>query len=122
MCSSDLSIRESSGGKANVDEVATAIREIAEQAVTVKTLVEEVSARSQEQATAIAQVSQAIIRMQQSGQNTAATAQETAAAAAELTQQSVTLTEIGTQLSALVEGGLLTPVSRQRGNSKEGRF
>jgi len=50
------SIVKSNDGKAKVDQVATAIRTITEEAVGTKTLVEEVHLSSQEQARGIEQI------------------------------------------------------------------
>lgn len=98
------SIAKSDSGKARVDRVATAIRGITRQAVQLKTLIDEVSAGSQQQAKGLEQISQAIIQMDKAGQTTAATAEEAAAAAEELTAQSVALTDLGENLRALVHG------------------
>ncbi len=99
------SISKSEGGKSKVDRVAEALRGVTEEATQVKTLVDEVSAGSQEQARGLDQISQAIAQMEKVGQNTAATAEESAAAAQELNAQSATLTDAAEQLRGLVDGG-----------------
>lgn len=106
------SIAKSDGGKARVDRVAEAIREITKDASEVKTLVDEVSMGSQEQARGIEKMQQAFTEMERAGQSTAATAEESAAAAQQLTAQSQSLSDVGAQLRALVEGGATEVVSR----------
>jgi methyl-accepting chemotaxis protein/methyl-accepting chemotaxis protein-1 (serine sensor receptor) len=63
------SIAKSNGGKGRVDQVATAMRTIAEDAGKVKTLVDEVNLGSQEQARGIEQISKAIHQMEHVTQN-----------------------------------------------------
>jgi len=106
------SIAKSGGGKARVDRVAEAIREITNDASEVKTLVDEVSSGSQEQARGIEKMRQAFTEMERAGQSTAATAEESAAAAGQLTAQSQSLSDVGEQLRTLVEGGAAGVVSR----------
>jgi len=73
------SIAKSNGGKGRVDQVATAMRTIAEDAGRVKTLVDEVNLGSQEQARGIEQISKAIRQMEHVTQTSAAGAEEGAA-------------------------------------------
>ncbi|HUA21696.1 MAG TPA: methyl-accepting chemotaxis protein [Bryobacteraceae bacterium] len=96
------SIAKSNDGKTKVDQVAVAIRAITEQAVQIKTLVDEVNVGSQEQAKGIEQVAKAVAQMEQVTQKSAASAEEGASAGEELTAQSDTLKEIVGRLSAMV--------------------
>ena len=98
------SISKSSGGKTKVDQVAVAVREIAEIAGRVKILVDEVNVGSEEQARGIAQIGKAITQMEQVTQRTAAGAEESASAAEELTAQSETVKEIVGRLTLMVDG------------------
>ncbi len=99
------SIAKSNDGKVKVDQVATAIRAITEEANKVKTLVDEVNLGSQEQARGIEQIGKAITQMEQVTQKTAANAEESASAAEELNAQSETLKDIVERLTAMVGGG-----------------
>jgi len=96
------SIAKAGEGKTRVDEVAAAIRVITEDAVKVKTLVEEVNRSSQEQATGIEQIGRAVSQMEQLTQGTAASAEETASAAKSLSVQSENLNQIVETLAELV--------------------
>ncbi len=98
------SIAKSDDGKVKVDQVATAIRAITEEAGKVKTLVDEVNLGSQEQARGIEQIGKAISQMEQVTQKTAANAEESASAAEELNAQSMTLKNIVERLTAMVGG------------------
>ncbi|MCC6362022.1 MAG: MCP four helix bundle domain-containing protein [Bryobacterales bacterium] len=98
------SITKSNDGKAKVDQVATMIRAITEEASKVKTLVDEVNLGSQEQARGIEQIGKAIIQMEQVTQKTAANAEESASAAEELNAQSETLKDVVEKLAAMVGG------------------
>jgi methyl-accepting chemotaxis protein/methyl-accepting chemotaxis protein-1 (serine sensor receptor) len=99
------SIAKSKDGKAKVDQVATAIRTITDEAARVKTLVDEVNLGSQEQTRGIEQVAKAITQMEQVTQTIAASAEEGASAAEELTAQSETLKDIVRGLTAMIGGG-----------------
>jgi methyl-accepting chemotaxis protein/methyl-accepting chemotaxis protein-1 (serine sensor receptor) len=99
------SIVKSNEGKTKVDQVAQAIQSVTEDASSVKTLIEQVNAGSQEQTRGIEQVAKAIAQMEQVTQQTAASAEESAAAAEELNAQSETLRRIVAQLVALVGRG-----------------
>ena len=98
------SIAKSDDGKLKVDQVATAIRAITEEAGKVKTLVDEVNLGSQEQARGIEQIGKAIAQMEQVTQKTAANAEESASAAEELNAQSMTLKNVVERLTAMVGG------------------
>jgi methyl-accepting chemotaxis protein/methyl-accepting chemotaxis protein-1 (serine sensor receptor) len=99
------SIAKSNDGKVKVDQVATMIRAITDEASKVKTLVDEVNLGSQEQARGIEQIGKAIIQMEQVTQKTAANAEESASAAEELNAQSETLKDVVDKLAAMVGGG-----------------
>jgi methyl-accepting chemotaxis protein/methyl-accepting chemotaxis protein-1 (serine sensor receptor) len=99
------SIAKSNGGKAKVDQVACAIRDISEESDKVRALVEEVNLASQEQARGNRQVGETIARMDHMTQRAAATAHESAAAAQELNTQSAALRAIVERLAGMVGGG-----------------
>jgi len=113
------SITKSAGGKATVDEVASAIQAVTEEGSRLKALVEGVDSGSEQQACGIEQIGKAIAQMEQVTQQTAASAEEGAAAAEQLNAQSETLKEIVVRLSAIV-GGSRSPngrAARQRPES-----
>jgi methyl-accepting chemotaxis protein/methyl-accepting chemotaxis protein-1 (serine sensor receptor) len=99
------SIAKSGDGKLKVDDMVTAIRAVTEEAVKVKTLVDEVNAGSQEQAVGIDRIGKAMTQMDRVTQQTAAGAEESASAAEELNAQSETLKDIVRQLAVLVGSG-----------------
>ena len=99
------SIAKSNDGKAKVDQVATAIRAITEEAAKLKMLVDDVNLSSQEQSRGIEQIGKAITQMEQVTQRTAASAEEGAAAAEELNAQSDALKEVVERLAAMVGAG-----------------
>ena len=96
------SIVKSREGKARVDEVAGAIREITDEAARVKSLVDDVNLGGHEQARGIEQIGKAVSQMEAVTQSTAANAEESAAAAEELSAQSETLRAIVERLRAMV--------------------
>ena len=96
------SISKSNDGKTKVDQVASAIQSLTEEAATIKTLVDEVNLGSQEQARGIEQIVKAITQMEQVTQKTAANAEESASAAEELTAQSETVKDVVGRLTAMV--------------------
>jgi methyl-accepting chemotaxis protein/methyl-accepting chemotaxis protein-1 (serine sensor receptor) len=96
------SIAKSNDGKVKVDQVATAIRTITEEAAQIKTLVDEVSLGSQEQTRGIEQIAKAITQMEQVTQKSAANAEQSASAAEELTAQSETLKDIVERLTDMM--------------------
>ena len=98
------SISKSNDGKNKVDQVASAIQSLTEEAATIKTLVDEVNLGSQEQARGIEQIVKAISQMEQVTQKTAASAEESASAAEELTAQSETVKDVVGRLTAMVTG------------------
>jgi len=96
------SINKSNDGKHKVDQVAAAIRSITEDAASIKMLVDEVSAGSQEQTRGIQEIAKAFSEMEQVTQRAAASTEESAAAAEELTAQAATLLEVAGRLAAMV--------------------
>jgi methyl-accepting chemotaxis protein/methyl-accepting chemotaxis protein-1 (serine sensor receptor) len=99
------SIAKSAGGKTKVDQVASAIQVITDEATRIRTLVDEVHLGSQEQAQGIEQIAKAIAQMEQVTQKTAANAEESASAAEELNAQSEAMRDIVERLSAMVGRG-----------------
>ena len=99
------SIANSADGKVKVDQVAVAIRSIADESGKVKTLVDEVNVGSEEQAKGIEQIGKAVAQMEQLTQTTAANAEESASAAEELTAQSEALRDVVGQLAKMVGTG-----------------
>jgi methyl-accepting chemotaxis protein/methyl-accepting chemotaxis protein-1 (serine sensor receptor) len=93
------SIAKSNDGKAKVDQVAGAVREITEESTKIRTLVDEVNLGSQEQVNGNEQVSKAMAQMEQVTMTIAANAEESAAAAQELNAQSATLRDIVERLA-----------------------
>ena len=98
------SIAKSKDGRARVDAVAGAIREVTEETAKIKTLVDELHLGGQEQARGIEQISQAIVQMDQVAQSTASGAEQSSSAARELSAQSETLTGFVEQLTVMVSG------------------
>jgi methyl-accepting chemotaxis protein len=101
----DDSISKAAEGSAKVGRVADIIRGITESAGSVKTIVDEVRAGSQEQARGIEQISRAIQEMDRVTQSTASSAEESASAAEELSAQADALQGVATRLQELVGAG-----------------
>ena len=97
------SIARSHGGKDKVEHVAHSLRTVTSSGDQIKSLVEQVSAGSQQQALGIQEISQAITRMEQVTQLTAANAEESAAAAQQLSAQSATLDHVVQGLAEMIE-------------------
>lgn len=119
------SIAKSNDGKVKVDQVATAIRTVTEEAARANTLVDQVSRGSEEQAQGIEQVARAITQMQHVTQQTAASAEESAAAAEELTAQPANLQDIVGRPTEMVGGsvgraGIGIPHSGERSPARLG--
>ena len=85
------SIAKSRDGKSKVSETATSIRAVSEQAIQIKTLVDEVTLGSVEQTRGIEQISKALSQMDQATQSAAANAEQSASAARELDSQAEAL-------------------------------
>jgi methyl-accepting chemotaxis protein/methyl-accepting chemotaxis protein-1 (serine sensor receptor) len=79
--------------------VASAIHEITDDFIKIKTLVDEVSHGSREQTDGIGQVRRALSNMEHVSQSTAANAEESAAAAQQLNAQSEALKNIVIRLN-----------------------
>ncbi|MBC8167958.1 MAG: hypothetical protein H7Y20_19075 [Bryobacteraceae bacterium] len=98
------SIAKSGNGKVKVDQLASAIRSVAEESVRIKSLVDTVDHSSHEQTRSVEEVAKAITRMGQMTQRNAANAEESAASAVELNSQSAALNELVGQIVVLVGG------------------
>ena len=96
-------ITRATGGTADLDLVAKAIGEVAENFGKIKTLVEEVNLSSQEQAKGIEQVTQTMARMNRTTQQTAASAEESAAAATQMSAQTQGMSDLIVSLRSMVE-------------------
>ncbi len=98
------SIQKSDGGKAKVDDVAAAIRDITAESAKIKVLVDEINLGSSEQSRGIDQISRSITQMEQVTQSNAANAEQTAAAAEQLSAQAHTLRDVVDRLRNLADG------------------
>lgn len=103
------SITNSQGGKTRVDAMADAIRAIAQDTSTVKSLVDEVNLSSQEQARGIQQISKSVGQMDAITQGTAANAEQSASASEELRAQSESLRGVVGQLAGMIGEDRLAP-------------
>ena len=99
------SIAKSSDGSDKLRQLTEIIHAITESASRVKTLVDGVSAGSQEQARGIEQISKAVSQIDQTTQNAAASAQESASASDKLSAQARELNGVVFELRVLVDGG-----------------
>ncbi len=99
------SVVKSRDGKLRVDEVAVANCSVTEEALKLRSLVEEVRGGSEDQARGFDEIAKAITRMGQVTQGAAANAEETAAAAVQLNSESEALNGVVRQLTAMVGGG-----------------
>ena len=108
------SIAKSADGKAKVDQMATVIHAISEQAAQVKTMVDEVTVGSQEQARGIEQIAKAVIQMEQVTQKTAASAEESASAGEQLSAQAQTMHAVVAELQQMVGGGGMSHTASRR--------
>ena len=102
------SLHSSNGGKQRVGLVADAVRALTGDSSGIRTLVDEISAGSEEQARGMKLIAGSLSRMEQATQATAAAAEEGAAGAAELNSESARLREIVQQLCTMVSGGSTT--------------
>jgi methyl-accepting chemotaxis protein len=98
------SIARSTDGKDKLNQVAAAVQSMTLSANTVRGLVEDVKAGSEQQARGIEQVSKAILQMEKVTQTTAAHAQQSASSGQELTAQSAALEQIVHRLHCMVGG------------------
>jgi len=106
------SIARSRDGKAKVDQVAAAIRGIAQDSTKIQELVDEVNVASQEQSRGTEQVAKAVTQMEQVTQRAAAGAEESASASEELTAQASALKDVVKRLTGMVGGEGHETVSR----------
>jgi methyl-accepting chemotaxis protein len=98
------SITRSQEGAGSVDQMAAAIRAIAESVARVKGIMDEVREASQQQTQGIDQVAQAIAQMEKVTHTAAATADESAAASEQLNAQADSAMAVVRELEALVSG------------------
>jgi methyl-accepting chemotaxis protein/methyl-accepting chemotaxis protein-1 (serine sensor receptor) len=96
------SIALSHSGKSKVDDVAAAIRSLAEQSAGVSTLVDEVQVGSREQLRALERIGTALEQIEDVTQHSAAGAEEGSAAADELTAQAGALRDVVAALEKAV--------------------
>jgi len=88
------SIATSGDGNVRLEQMAGAVRSMTQNAIRVKSLVDEVNLGSQEQARGMEQISRAVLQMEQVTQKTAAGAQQSASAGAELDGHATTLRDL----------------------------
>jgi methyl-accepting chemotaxis protein/methyl-accepting chemotaxis protein-1 (serine sensor receptor) len=100
----ETAISKSAHGAQKVHEVEQSIAKATEQALEMKTLVDEVNLGSQEQKKGLEQIAKAISQMEQVTQQTAAGAEESASAGEELNAQADTLRASVGELTRLVKG------------------
>lgn len=99
------SIVRSNEGKVRLDEVASCITRVFENASRIRVLASEVHMGSQEQARGIEQIARAVAQMQQVTQSTAASAEESASAGEEMSAQAQNLQAAVDRLRELVGAG-----------------
>ncbi|MDE3196359.1 MAG: hypothetical protein KGN84_08440, partial [Acidobacteriota bacterium] len=109
------SISASQEGSSKVNDVASSIRAVAEEAGRIKALVDQVSLESEEQARGLGVIDRALVEVEQVTQRAAASAEESAAAAEELNAQSESLRKIVSHLGDLVGGESQMVASGRRG-------
>jgi methyl-accepting chemotaxis protein len=112
------SIQKSDGGKAKVDQVALAIREITGESSKIKVLVDEINLGSVEQSRGIDQISRSITQMEQVTQGSAASAEQTASAAEELSAQAQTLKDVVSRIKIMVNGEAVHSQGRTNHSSR----
>jgi methyl-accepting chemotaxis protein/methyl-accepting chemotaxis protein-1 (serine sensor receptor) len=88
------SISTSSDGNVRLGQMAGAVRSMTQNAIRVKSLVDEVNLGSQEQSRGMEQIFRAVLQMEQVTQKTAAGAQQSASAGTELDGHAVTLRDL----------------------------
>jgi methyl-accepting chemotaxis protein/methyl-accepting chemotaxis protein-1 (serine sensor receptor) len=96
------SIVRSQSGKKKVDDVAAAIRTLADQSAGVRTLVDEVQLGSREQLRALERIGSSLEQIEDVTQHAASGAEEGSAAADELTAQAGTLRDVVAALETAV--------------------
>jgi methyl-accepting chemotaxis protein/methyl-accepting chemotaxis protein-1 (serine sensor receptor) len=98
------SIANSSEGRRTVDQVTGTIRAITEDSIKLKSLVEDISERSNQQALGIEQVGKTIVEMERVTQQNASSAEESAAASEELYAQAQSMRTAALELLSMVGG------------------
>ncbi|HVN06669.1 MAG TPA: methyl-accepting chemotaxis protein [Bryobacteraceae bacterium] len=98
------SISRARQGGGHVEAVRNAIAHITELSSSVKALIQQVSAGTDEQARGIEQISAAVRQMEQVAQAAAQKAQENEVSTADLRQQSEKLDGVVSELTAIIEG------------------
>lgn len=98
------SIAKAHDGKSKVSETAGSIRIVSDQAIQIKTLIDEVTLGSVEQTRGIEQISKALAQMEQATQASAANSEESAAASEEMQAQAGALRSAIGSLQAMFTG------------------
>lgn len=98
------SILKCESGKTRLDDVTAAIRDVTEESLRVKSLVDQINVGSAEQANGISQIARAICEMERITQASTANAQSGASVASELNIESESLNDIVRILFSVVEG------------------
>ncbi|HEX8986054.1 MAG TPA: methyl-accepting chemotaxis protein [Bryobacteraceae bacterium] len=96
------SIETSRDGNARLDQMAGAVRNMTENSIRVKSLVDEVNQGSQEQARGMDQIARAVVQMEQVTQKTAAGAQQSAAAGTQLDSHAAGLRSLVGEMREMV--------------------
>jgi len=99
------SIETSRDGNSRLDRMAGAVRAMTENAVQVKSLVDDVNMGSQEQARGMEQIAHAVVQMEQVTQKNAAAAQESASAGTELNGYAASLRTLVEEMRKMVGAG-----------------
>jgi methyl-accepting chemotaxis protein/methyl-accepting chemotaxis protein-1 (serine sensor receptor) len=106
------SITKSTEGRAKLDQLATAIRDITEKADKVKALIKDVHVGSEEQARGVEQIARAMTQMEQVTQSSAASAEQAASAGESMSTQAMNMRHVVEDLEQMVgvHGRTKTPV------------
>ena len=99
------SLQSANGGKQRVSLVADAVRALTGDSAGIRSLIDEISAGSEEQARGMKLIAGSLSRMEQATQGTAAAAEQGAAGAAEMNAESTRLKATVQQLDSMVRGG-----------------
>lgn len=99
------SIETSHDGNARLDRMAVAVRALTDNAIKVKTLVDEVNIGNQEQAHGMEQIAKAVMQMEQVTQKNAASAEESASAGMELNTHAAGLHTLVREMREMVGAG-----------------
>jgi methyl-accepting chemotaxis protein len=103
------SITKSTEGRAKLDQLATAIRDITEKADKVKALIKEVHVGSEEQARGVEQIARAMTQMEQVTQSSAASAEQAASAGESMNAQADKMRQVVENLEEMVGGHRTRP-------------